>query len=189
MCESPGNPSRIAALSADQALTAIIGCPHMDFRRIVRIAMGVGRRTWSPPAKLGLAPRFAGLWVVRASIMAPRTKRSPRPCQPFPLKSPRTSTAPQPKREAPNPLRQSGARPRRLRSSPRSRGGQLYRGPSEPPRRCQRRLVNQGSSVSPSRSACLPLWFAANHVDDTGEIGAALAPGIEEGVELHCRGP
>jgi hypothetical protein len=34
----------------------------------------------------------------------------------------------------------------------------------------------------------LPLWFAANHVDDTGEIGAALAPGIEEGVELHCRG-
>src|SRR5262249_55806249 len=86
MCESPGNPSRIAALSADQALTAIIGCPHMDFRRIVRIAVGVGRRTWSPPAKLGLAPRFAGLWVVRASIFAPRTKRSPRPCQPFPLK-------------------------------------------------------------------------------------------------------
>jgi membrane-associated protease RseP (regulator of RpoE activity) len=28
MCESPGN-ARIAALSADQAPTAIIGCPHM----------------------------------------------------------------------------------------------------------------------------------------------------------------
>jgi hypothetical protein len=29
MCESPGNAARIAALSADQAPTAIIGCPHM----------------------------------------------------------------------------------------------------------------------------------------------------------------
>jgi hypothetical protein len=28
-CESPGNATRIAALSADQAPTAIIGCPHM----------------------------------------------------------------------------------------------------------------------------------------------------------------
>ena len=28
-CESPDNPARIAALSADQAPTAIIGCPHM----------------------------------------------------------------------------------------------------------------------------------------------------------------
>ncbi len=28
-CESPGNAARIAALSADQAPTAIIGCPHM----------------------------------------------------------------------------------------------------------------------------------------------------------------
>jgi hypothetical protein len=27
-CESPGNAARIAALSADQAPTAIIGCPH-----------------------------------------------------------------------------------------------------------------------------------------------------------------
>jgi hypothetical protein len=28
-CESPGNAARIAALSADQEPTAIIGCPHM----------------------------------------------------------------------------------------------------------------------------------------------------------------
>ena len=28
-CESPDNAARIAALSADQAPTAIIGCPHM----------------------------------------------------------------------------------------------------------------------------------------------------------------
>src|SRR3984893_14425886 len=28
-CESPGVPSRIATLSANQAPTAIIGCPHM----------------------------------------------------------------------------------------------------------------------------------------------------------------
>jgi hypothetical protein len=28
-CESPGNAARTAALSADQAPTAIIGCPHM----------------------------------------------------------------------------------------------------------------------------------------------------------------
>jgi hypothetical protein len=28
--ESPGNAARIAALSADQAPTAIIGCPHME---------------------------------------------------------------------------------------------------------------------------------------------------------------
>jgi hypothetical protein len=27
-CESPGNPARIAALSTDRTLTAIIGCPH-----------------------------------------------------------------------------------------------------------------------------------------------------------------
>ena len=29
-CESPGTAARIAALSADQAPTAIIGCPHME---------------------------------------------------------------------------------------------------------------------------------------------------------------
>jgi hypothetical protein len=29
-CESPGDIARIAALSADQAPTAIIGCPHME---------------------------------------------------------------------------------------------------------------------------------------------------------------
>jgi hypothetical protein len=32
-CESPGNAARTAALSADQAPTAIIGCPHMNFAR------------------------------------------------------------------------------------------------------------------------------------------------------------
>jgi hypothetical protein len=30
MCESPGNAAQIAALSADQAPTAIIGCPDMS---------------------------------------------------------------------------------------------------------------------------------------------------------------
>jgi hypothetical protein len=50
------------------------GRPHMDFCRIVRIAMGVRRWTWSPSVQLGLAPRFAGLGVVRASILALRTK-------------------------------------------------------------------------------------------------------------------
>src|SRR5262245_49017829 len=34
------------------------------------------RRLWTcpAPARLGLAPRLAGLWVVRASILAPQTK-------------------------------------------------------------------------------------------------------------------
>ena len=31
-CESPGNAARIAALSAEQAPTAIIGCPHHHVR-------------------------------------------------------------------------------------------------------------------------------------------------------------
>jgi hypothetical protein len=35
--------------------------------------MCVGRWFGYPPARLGLAPRFAGLWVVRASIPTPRT--------------------------------------------------------------------------------------------------------------------
>jgi hypothetical protein len=36
-CESPGNAARIAPLSADQAPTAIIGCPDMTvpFRFVV----------------------------------------------------------------------------------------------------------------------------------------------------------
>ncbi len=38
-CESPGNAARIAALSADQAPTAIIGCPHMP------------QRLWLPKAR------------------------------------------------------------------------------------------------------------------------------------------
>jgi hypothetical protein len=35
-CESPGNAARIAALSADQAPTAIIGCPHMESRHSLK---------------------------------------------------------------------------------------------------------------------------------------------------------
>ena len=35
-CESPGNAARIAALSADQAPTAIIGCPHMESRYSIK---------------------------------------------------------------------------------------------------------------------------------------------------------
>jgi len=35
--------------------------------------MGAGRWTWHPPARLGLALRCAGLWVVRASLPTPRT--------------------------------------------------------------------------------------------------------------------
>jgi hypothetical protein len=33
-CESPGNAARIAALSADAAPTAIIGCPHHRVRTL-----------------------------------------------------------------------------------------------------------------------------------------------------------
>jgi hypothetical protein len=36
-----------------------------------------------PPARLGLAPRFAGLWVVRASIPAPRTNGAQTHVDPF----------------------------------------------------------------------------------------------------------
>jgi hypothetical protein len=36
-CESPGNAARIAALSADQAPTAIIGCPHMESRYSIKL--------------------------------------------------------------------------------------------------------------------------------------------------------
>jgi hypothetical protein len=40
-CESPGNAARIAALSADQAPTAIIGCQHMTKpSSIIRSALG-----------------------------------------------------------------------------------------------------------------------------------------------------
>src|SRR6202023_1949669 len=35
-CESPGDIARIAALSADQAPTAIIGCPHMTMPAALR---------------------------------------------------------------------------------------------------------------------------------------------------------
>jgi hypothetical protein len=43
-CESPGNAARIAALSADKAPTAIIGCPDM-----ARIAFAImrGKTTYS----------------------------------------------------------------------------------------------------------------------------------------------
>jgi hypothetical protein len=41
---------------------------HLGFFRKARIAMGVHL-----PAHLGLAPRNAGLWVVRASILEPKT--------------------------------------------------------------------------------------------------------------------
>jgi hypothetical protein len=59
-CESPDNGARIAALSADHAPTAIIGCPHMDFRRIVRIAMASAGGLGHPPAQDGfLPPAFA----------------------------------------------------------------------------------------------------------------------------------
>ncbi len=42
-CESPGNAARIAALSDDQAPTAITGCPHMmvAHRARVRVAAWV----------------------------------------------------------------------------------------------------------------------------------------------------
>src|ERR1700731_1112908 len=36
-----------------------------------------------PPARLGLAPRFAGLWVVRASIPTPRTNGAQTHVVPF----------------------------------------------------------------------------------------------------------
>src|ERR1700730_3579710 len=36
-----------------------------------------------PPARLGLAPRFAGLWVVRAAIPTPRTNGAQTHVLPF----------------------------------------------------------------------------------------------------------
>src|SRR6266403_699374 len=36
-----------------------------------------------PPARLGLAPRFAGLWIVRASIPMPRTNGAQTHVVPF----------------------------------------------------------------------------------------------------------
>ena len=45
---------------------------RLDFRRIVRIGVVMGWPSQSRPLK-GLASRFAGLWVVRASSPAPRT--------------------------------------------------------------------------------------------------------------------
>ena len=41
-----------------------------------------------PPARLGLAPRFAGLWVVRASIPTPRTNGAQTHVVPFPREVP-----------------------------------------------------------------------------------------------------
>ena len=37
-CESPGDFARIAALSADQAPPAIIGCPYMIYAQTLRFA-------------------------------------------------------------------------------------------------------------------------------------------------------
>src|SRR5580692_5607406 len=45
---------------------------RLDFRRIVRIGVVMGWPSQSRPLK-GSPPRFAGLWVVRASSPAPRT--------------------------------------------------------------------------------------------------------------------
>ena len=42
---------------------------RLDFCRIVRIGVVMG---WPSQSRPGLAPRFAGLWVVRASSPAPR---------------------------------------------------------------------------------------------------------------------
>ena len=42
---------------------------RLDFRRIVRIGIVMG---WPSQSRPGLAPRFAGLWVVRASSPASR---------------------------------------------------------------------------------------------------------------------
>jgi hypothetical protein len=44
-CESPGNAARIAALSADHAPTAIIGCPHMTMPPFI-----MKRSIWPPRA-------------------------------------------------------------------------------------------------------------------------------------------
>src|ERR1700736_5195840 len=57
---------------------------RLDFCRKGRIAMCVGRWIWLR----GLAPRPAGLWVVRASIPAPRTNGAQTHVDPFPREVP-----------------------------------------------------------------------------------------------------
>jgi hypothetical protein len=49
-CESPGDSARIAALSADQAPTAIIGCPDMTpeaWKQLRMLSLNLGSSTQS----------------------------------------------------------------------------------------------------------------------------------------------
>jgi hypothetical protein len=65
-CESPGDIARIAALSADQAPTAIIGCPHMT----TGAARGLERATlaaYEQPARLHIIPSLGHLELSRLS--------------------------------------------------------------------------------------------------------------------------
>ena len=61
--------------------------------------MCVGRRTFRFAARLGLASRFAGLWVVRASLPTPLTKGAENDVDRFPQES-QTSTSTSPKSAA-----------------------------------------------------------------------------------------
>jgi hypothetical protein len=148
----PETQYRVGCVRADLPRTCERAQNRLDFRRIVRIAMasagGLATRRHakgSPRALRGFGSCERQFWR--------REPKEPKTMPTLSVESPRTSTAPQPKREASN-LRQGGARPPPLRSPPRNRRGPLFRRPGEPPRSCQRRLVKQGSSVSPSRSAC-----------------------------------
>ena len=69
-CESPGNAARIAALSADQAPTAIIGCPHMESGHSLKRRMTPVRhnRTFEPSA--GCTVGVIG--VRRSAVMRPK---------------------------------------------------------------------------------------------------------------------
>src|SRR5262245_43814416 len=92
---------------------------RLDFRRIVRIAMGVGRRDRLPAGRLRARSAICGA-VGRASVnFGAANQKSPRPCQPFPSKRAGTSRAQFPKREAPNLLHQGRKPPlvRRARKS------------------------------------------------------------------------
>jgi hypothetical protein len=72
-CESPGDTAGIAALSADHAPTAIIGCPHMTMPTAVLIAVGAGI-VWFRAHVPSARPRVARLGP---DIVRHRAKKVP----------------------------------------------------------------------------------------------------------------
>jgi hypothetical protein len=69
-CRGEGAPVVIPTRFTEDVRADFRAQNRLDFRRIVRIGVGMG---WLSQSRPGLALRFAGLWVVRASSPAPRT--------------------------------------------------------------------------------------------------------------------